>query len=165
MNRCEPEILVRLIWTCIITWCTSLQVLKIYYLFLFISRPVFCKIMTLQWALLNHYSWEFDRSLEEKDKRRRLRCGFCKCLYKYQVCLDHHVITKHMVDLKHLSDSERRSLILFMKWPATIERHERLSSMVNEFMNLGVVNQHDMLIEFAMNIGRLMSKTHPKKKK
>ena len=63
-------------------------------------------------ALLNHYSWEFDRSLERKEKMRRLRCGFCHCLYKYQVRLNHHVITKHMVELKHLSDSERRSLII-----------------------------------------------------
>ena len=39
-------------------------------------------------------------------------CGFCHCLYKYQVRLNHHVITKHMVELKHLSDSERRSLII-----------------------------------------------------
>ena len=43
---------------------------------------------------------------------RRFKCGFCNCLYKYQVCLNHHVITKHMVDLKNLSDFERRSFIL-----------------------------------------------------
>ena len=63
-------------------------------------------------ALLNQYSWEFDRSLEKQEKMRRLKCGFCNCLYKYQVCLNHHVITKHMIDLKNLSDFERRSFIL-----------------------------------------------------
>ena len=49
--------------------------------------------------------------------------------------------------------------------PKTIERHQSLSDMVGEFMNLGVINQHDMLIEVSMNIGRLMSKTHQKMKK
>ena len=63
-------------------------------------------------ALLNQFSWEFDRSLEKQEKMRRLKCGFCNCLYKYQVCLNLHVITKHLVDLKNLSDFERRSFIL-----------------------------------------------------
>lgn len=43
--------------------------------------------------------------------------------------------------------------------PKTIERHEKLNSLVSEFINLGVVNQHDMLIETASAIGRIMSKT------
>ena len=63
-------------------------------------------------ALLNQYSWEFDRLLDKQEKMRRFKCGFCNCLYKYQVCLNYHVITKHMVDLKKLSDFERRSFIL-----------------------------------------------------
>ena len=63
-------------------------------------------------ALLNQYSWEFDRSLNKQAKMRRLKCGFCNCLYKYQVCLNHHVITKHLVDLKNLSAFERQSFIL-----------------------------------------------------
>ena len=64
-------------------------------------------------ALLNQYSSEFDCSLNLKEKKRRLKCGFCNCLFKYQVCLNHHVFARHMVDLKKLSDFERRSFIRF----------------------------------------------------
>ena len=85
-------------------------------------------------ALLNQFSWEFDRSLEKQEKMRRLKCGFCNCLYKYQVCLNHHVITKHMVDLKNLSDFERRSFILLYLEPQdlrTIEILPMLSFITN----------------------------------
>ena len=61
--------------------------------------------------ILNQYSFEFDSSLDKKDKLRRLKCGFCNCLFKYQVCLNNHVNTKHMVDLKELSNLERLSFI------------------------------------------------------
>ena len=64
-------------------------------------------------SLLSQYSFEFDRSLDKKEKLRRLKCGFCNCLFKYQVCLNHHVITKHMVDLKNMSEFERRAFILW----------------------------------------------------
>ena len=62
-------------------------------------------------TILNQYSFEFDRSLDKKDKLRRLKCDFCNCLFKYQVCLNHHVNAKHMVDLKELSNLERMSFI------------------------------------------------------
>ena len=61
--------------------------------------------------ILNQYSFEYDSSLEKKDKLRRLRCGFCNCLFKYQVCLNHHVNAKHMVELKKMSNLERMSFI------------------------------------------------------
>jgi len=88
--------------------------------------------------------------------------------FRYAESLAHQI--SHVKKFKINQIERFNEIISNRNWvpgrrPATIERHERLSSMVNEFMNLGVVNQHDMLIEFAMNIGRLMSKTHPKKKK
>ena len=62
-------------------------------------------------AILNQYSFEFDRSLDKKDRFRCLKCSFCNCIFKYQVCLNQHVNTKHMVDLKELSNFERLSFI------------------------------------------------------
>ena len=62
-------------------------------------------------AILNQYSYEFDRSLDKKDRFRRLKCCFCNCLFKYQMCLNEHVNTKHMVDLKELSNLERLAFI------------------------------------------------------
>ena len=87
--------------------------------------------------------------------------------FRYAESLVHQI--SHVKKFKIRQIERFNEIISNRNWvpgrrPATIERHERLSSMVNEFMNLGVVNQHGMLIEFAMNIGRLMSKTHPKKK-
>ena len=62
-------------------------------------------------AISNQYSFEFDRSLDKKDRFRCLKCSFCNCLFKYQVCLNQHVNTKHMVDFKELSNFERLSFI------------------------------------------------------
>ena len=61
--------------------------------------------------LLNQYSCALDSSIDPKSKLRRLKCGFCNCLFKYQVCLNHHVVTKHMVDLKSMTNFERRTFI------------------------------------------------------
>ena len=63
-------------------------------------------------ALLNQYIYDFDHSLDQKEKSRRLKCGFCNCSFKYHVCLNHHVLTKHMVDLKNMSAFERWAFIL-----------------------------------------------------
>ena len=42
--------------------------------------------------------------------------------------------------------------------PKVIERHQRLNDLVGEFMNMGVINQHDVLLEVARAVGQLMSK-------
>ena len=71
-----------------------------------------CKMsLSQRELLLNQYSYDVDRSLDPKSKVRRLKCGFCNCLFKYQVCLNHHVVTKHMADLKSMTHYERRTFI------------------------------------------------------
>ena len=62
-------------------------------------------------AFLLQYTLEFDLSIDKQQKLRSLKCGFCGYIFKYQNALKHHVSKKHMVDLKDLTDSERRSCI------------------------------------------------------
>ena len=96
--------------------------------------------------------------------------GINSCLnegFKYAESLIHQI--SHVKKWK-IRQIERWNELTTNQWvpgrrPKTIERHQSLSDMVGEFMNLGVINQHDMLIEVSMNIGRLMSKTHQKMKK
>ena len=91
-------------------------------------------------ALLNQYSWDYDRSLDKKDKLRRLKCGFCHCLFKYQICLNHHVITKHMIDLRNMPDSERLSFILiYLKDDREISYAQFHNEYFNQKKNLSFV--------------------------
>ena len=52
-----------------------------------------------------------DYSFKSKCRKRKLKCGFCERIYKYQAVLNDHVVRDHMVDLKKLTDLERMEFI------------------------------------------------------
>ena len=64
-------------------------------------------------ALLVEYTLEFDHAILKNQKLRGLKCGFCGYNFKYQNALNYHIFNKHMVDLKDITDSERRLFIRF----------------------------------------------------
>lgn len=64
-------------------------------------------------ALLLEYTLEFDLAILKNQKLRGLKCGFCGYNFKYQNALNYHILNKHMVDLKDITDFERRSFIRF----------------------------------------------------
>ena len=60
--------------------------------------------------LLMDYTNRIDYSFKNKCRKRKLKCGFCERIYKYQAVLNDHVVGDHLVDLKKLTDLERNSL-------------------------------------------------------
>ena len=62
--------------------------------------------------LTMEYSSRIELSFDCRARTRKLRCSFCNRPFKYQMVLDEHVTTKHMTDLKTLTDDERRDFLL-----------------------------------------------------
>ena len=62
-------------------------------------------------ALLMEYSNNIDLFLNEKDRKRPLKCSFCNRSYKYQHLLNNHINNQHMGRLKQISDQERMNMI------------------------------------------------------
>ena len=61
--------------------------------------------------LTMEYSSRIELSFDCRARTRNLRCSFCNRPFKYQMVLDEHVTTKHMTDLKTLTDDERRDFL------------------------------------------------------
>ena len=61
--------------------------------------------------LLMDYTYRIDNSTMSQCRKRKLKCGFCKRSYKYQIVLNDHVVNDHMIHLKKITDLERFELI------------------------------------------------------
>ena len=61
--------------------------------------------------LTMEYASRIELSFDCRARTRNLRCSFCNRPFKYQMVLDEHVTTKHMADLKKLTDDERRDFL------------------------------------------------------
>ena len=69
------------------------------------------KLADIVEQLTMEYASRIELSFDRRARKRNLRCNFCNRPFKYQMVLDEHVTTKHMADLKKLTDDERRDFL------------------------------------------------------
>ena len=62
-------------------------------------------------ALLLQYTLEFDLSIDQKQKLRGLKCGFCGYIFKYQNALNYHGFNKHIIGRSQRYNRFRTTII------------------------------------------------------